>query len=254
MIDLDGKTILLTGASNGIGAATAAALGNAGAFLVAHYGKNAGGAEEATRQIPLDRKLLVHANFAELGSGRALWERAVSWRGRIDVLVLNAAVQLETPIDADDTDWDAAWSETLQINLREPANLIRGAVRHFRVSGGGTIITMSSWSAEQGSAIPELTAYAASKAAIRAMTQTVARVHAKEGILAVVIAPGIVQTSMSEISLAARGGEDAVKAILPLGEMVPPAEVANLVAFAAGASCRHLSGATLDINGAGYVR
>ncbi|MDA8309603.1 MAG: SDR family oxidoreductase [Actinomycetota bacterium] len=254
MIDLSGKTVLLTGASRGIGAATAAVLGAAGASLVAHYGEHGAGAEEATRDVPPQRKLLVESDFSQPGSGRELWAEAVSWRGRVDVLVLNAAVMPETPIDADDADWDATWAQVLQVNVQEPANLMREAVRHFRESGGGTIVTMSSWVAEQGSAIPQLTAYAASKAAVRAMTQTVARVHAKDGVLAYVIAPGIVRTRMSEISFASRGGEDAVKAILPLGDMVPPTEVANLVAFAASGLCRHLSGATLDVNGAAYVR
>ncbi len=254
MIDLSHKTVLLTGSSRGIGAATAAVLGAAGASLVAHYGEHAVGAQVATRAVPPERKLLIESDFAEPGSGRELWARAVSWRGRVDVLVLNAAIMPETAIDADDADWDVTWEHVLRVNVQEPANLMREAVRHFRERGGGTIVTMSSWVAEQGSAIPQLTAYAASKAAVRAMTQTIARVHAKDGVLAYVIAPGIVRTRMSEISAASRGGEDAVKAILPLGDMVPPAEVANLVAFAASGLCRHLSGATLDVNGAAYVR
>ena len=81
-----------------------------------------------------------------------------------------------------------------------------------------------------------------------------ARVHGADGVLAYVIAPGIVRTQMSEISSAFRGGEDAVRAILPLGDMVPPAEIGNLVAFLSTGMCRHLSGATMDVNGASYVR
>jgi len=72
-------------------------------------------------------------------------------------------------------------------------------------------------------------------------------------VLAYVIAPGIVRTRMSELSARARG-EDAVKAMLPLDDMVPPSEVATLIAFVASGACRHLSGATIDINGAAYVR
>jgi len=76
----------------------------------------------------------------------------------------------ETPVDADDADWDQAWAQALQINVVEPANLLREAVRHYRGTGGGIIITMSSWVAQQGSSIPQLTAYASTKAAIKAMT------------------------------------------------------------------------------------
>jgi len=160
----------------------------------------------------------------------------------------------ETPLDAEDSEWDAAWKQILQVNVVEPANLMREAVRHYRGVGGGILISMSSWVAQQGSAIPQLTAYASTKGAIKAMTQTLARAHAKDGVLAYVIAPGIVKTRMSQISLTARGGEDAVRAILPLGEMVPPMEAAELVAVLSSGLLRHLTGATIDLNGAAYVR
>lgn len=254
MVDLGGKTILLTGASSGIGAATAGVLGQAGASLIAHYAGDPEGVQQATAAIPPDRKFVLHADFAELGAGRKLWAEALAWRGRIDVLVNNAAIMPETPIDADDADWDAAWAKILQVNVVEPASLMREAVRHYRAAGGGVLVTMSSWSAQQGSAIPQLTAYASTKAAVKAMTQTLARAHAKEGVLAYVIAPGIVNTRMSRISATTRGGEDAVRAILPLGEMVPATEVADLVALVSSGQYRHLTGATLDINGAAYIR
>ncbi len=254
MIDLSGKTILLTGASRGIGAATAPVLGAAGASVIAHYADDAQGARAATAEIPDDRKLLLSADFSEPGAGRRLWKEAVGWRGRIDVLVNNAAIMPDTPIDAADDDWDAAWEQVLQVNVREPADLMRDAVRHYRQLGGGTIVTMSSWVAEQGSAIAQLSGYAATKAAVRAITQTIARNYAKDGVLAYVIAPGIVRTQMSEIAAASRGGEDKVRAILPLGDMVPPGEVGSLVAFLASGLCRHLTGATFDLNGAAYVR
>jgi NAD(P)-dependent dehydrogenase (short-subunit alcohol dehydrogenase family) len=252
--DLTGRTILLTGASSGIGAATACVLGAAGATLIAHYAADKAGAEEATSAIPADRKLLLQADFREPGAGRDLWSRALAWRDHIDVLVNNAAIMPDNPIDAPDEDWDETWSAILRVNVVEPASLIRGAVRHYRDAGGGIIISMSSWAGQQGSAIPQLSAYAATKAAIKAVTQTMARVHAADGVLAYVIAPGIVRTQMSEISSTFRGGEDAVRAILPLGDMVPPAEIGHLVAFLSTGLCRHLSGATLDVNGAAYVR
>jgi NAD(P)-dependent dehydrogenase (short-subunit alcohol dehydrogenase family) len=254
VIDLTGKTILLTGASSGIGAATAGVLGRAGASLIAHYADDQAGAEAATDGIPPERKLLLQADFVEPGAGRKLWREALGWRGRIDVLVNNAAIMPETPLDAADAEWDANWAKILQVNVVEPANLMRGAVRHYRAEGGGIIVSISSWAAQQGSTIPQLTAYSSTKAAIKAMTQTIARAHAKDGVLAYVIAPGIVRTRMSQISATTRGGEEGVRAALPLGEMVPPLEVANLVAFVSSGLCRHMTGATLDINGAAYVR
>jgi NAD(P)-dependent dehydrogenase (short-subunit alcohol dehydrogenase family) len=97
-------------------------------------------------------------------------------------------------------------------------------------------------------------AYAASKAAIKAATQTIARGYAKENILAYVVAPGVVHTQMSETFAATQGGVQNVNAGLAMGEWVPPSDIADLVTFLASGRCRHLTGATLDVNGASYVR
>lgn len=254
MTDLHGKTILLTGASRGIGAATARALGAAGASLVAHYGAHRAGAEEATAAIAANQKLLVQADLSEQGSARALWQEAVAWRGRIDVVVANAAIMPATPLDATDAEWDDGWLTVMRVNVLEPASLVREALRHYLEHGGGTLISLSSWAAQRGSAIPQLTAYAASKAALMNLTHTVARNYAADGVLAYVVAPGIVRTRMSEISAETRGGVDAVNAALAMGEMVPPEEVADLVVYLASGTCRHLTGATIDVNGASNIR
>jgi NAD(P)-dependent dehydrogenase (short-subunit alcohol dehydrogenase family) len=254
MEDLGGKTILLTGSSRGIGAATARELGAAGAQLVAHYGSHRDGAVEATAAVPDERKLLVQADLARPGAARGLWREAVAWRGRIDVLVVNAAIAPQTALEGSDEDWDEGWAETFRVNVLEPASLMREAVRHYVEVGGGTIISLSSWAAQRGSAIASLPAYAASKAAIQNLTQTIARNYAADGVLAFIVAPGIVRTRMSEISAVARGGVDAVNAALALGEMVPPEEVARVIAFLASGNCRHLTGSTLDVNGASYIR
>lgn len=254
MADLSGTTVLLTGASRGIGSATARALGEAGAHVIAHYGAYEHGAVEAVAGIDPERRLLVQADLSRPGSARSLWGQALAWRGRVDVVVVNAAIMPETPWDATDEEWDTTWEATLRVNVLEPASLIREAVRHYLATGGGTIVTLSSWSAQKGSAIPQLTAYAASKAATRALTQTVARNHAKDGILAYVVSPGIADTRMSDISAATRGGIEAVNAELAMGERVPPEEIGQLIAFLAAGKCRHLTGATLDVNGASYIR
>jgi NAD(P)-dependent dehydrogenase (short-subunit alcohol dehydrogenase family) len=254
MTQLQGKTVVLTGASGGIGSATAAALLEAGADLVAHYGSDREGAQAACSGASAERYELVQADLAQAGASRALWREALAWRERVDVVVVNAAIAPETPIDGSDEEWDEGWERTMRVNVLEPASLVREAVRHFLEHGGGTLITLSSWAAQRGSAIPQLSAYASSKAALRTLTQTIARNHAADGILAYVVAPGIVRTRMSEVSATFRGGLDAVNAALAMGEMVEPREVADLVAFLAGGSVRHLTGATLDVNGASYIR
>ena len=253
-MSLEGKTVLVTGASRGIGAAIATALGAAGAGVISHYGAHREGAVEALAGVPDERTTYVQRDLVEPGAGRALWRDAVTLRPRIDVVVANAGIAPETPFDGPEQEWDTGWEQTMRVNVFETANLIREAVAHFRANGGGIVITISSWAAQQGSALPQLPAYAASKAAVKALTQTVARNFANDNVLAYVVAPGIVRTRMSEISAVARGGMDKVLAILPLGEMVPPEEVASVVVFLAGGTCRHLTGATIDVNGAAYVR
>ena len=154
----------------------------------------------------------------------------------------------------DDALWDDVWAETLAVNVLAPARLMRHAVRHFRTRGGGVIVTVSSWAAQRGTANPDAIAYAASKAAIKAAAQTIARGYAKHGVLSYVVAPGVVDAGMSHVAAASQGGADAVNAGLVMGAPVPPEEVGDLIAWLATGAAKHMSGATLDINGASYVR
>ncbi len=255
MFELNGKTVLLTGASKGIGAAIAASLGEAGAHVVAHYGSDRDGAAEATASIPKERVTLIGADLADMASVDRLWREAVAWRGRIDVLVNNAAVmRLSGRIEDDEATWDAVWSEALQVNVLAPVRLMRHAVRHFVDNGGGILVTLSSWAAQRGPGNPALIAYAASKGAVLSATKAIARNYAKQNVLAYAVAPGVVRTRLSEQAAALTGGEAAVSAGLAMGEWVPPSDLGSLVAFLASGACRHLTGATLDVNGASYIR
>lgn len=255
MYDLAGKTILVTGASKGIGASIVATLGAAGANVIAHYGHDRAGAEAATRDIPPERVTLIGADLTRTSDVDRLWTEAMAWKGGIDVFVNNAAVlHLKGGIDDSDDAWDEVWEETFKVNVLAPTRLMRNAVRHYRDAGGGMIITISSWAAQRGPGNPALLTYASSKAAVMAATKTIARNFAKQNILAYIIAPGVVRTKMSEDTAAAVGGEDVVTAGLAMGEWIPPSDIANLVTFLATGTCRHLSGATLDLNGATHIR
>ncbi|TDV15681.1 SDR family NAD(P)-dependent oxidoreductase [Paraburkholderia caballeronis] len=255
MFSLDNKNVLVTGASKGIGAAIATALGAAGANVIAHYGRDREGAEAALADVPAHRKHFVQADLHDLAAAEALWDAAEAACGRIDVYVNNAAIMLwHGGFAASDDVWDAVWQETLAVNVLAPARLIRRAVKHFTAQRGGVLITISSWAAQRGVTNPDTIAYAASKAAVRSMTQTVARAHARDGLLAYVIAPGVVRTQMSESFAQTQGGEASITASLAMGEWVPPDDIGKLVAFLASGAARHLTGATLDVNGASYVR
>ena len=252
--ELKGRTVLVTGASKGIGSAIVEALGRAGADVIAHYGSDLAGAQAATSQIPQDRKLLIAADLSKPDEYKKLWDEAITWRGGIDVFVSNAAVMPQSSLTDSESEWIAAWDLAFSINVRSTALLIRRAVNHFLGRGGGTIIGMSSWAAQQGSRNPKLSGYAASKAPIAALLKTIARAYGKDEIFAYLIAPGIVRTAMSEDSAKSLGGEEEITSQLAMGEWIPPEEIAHLVTFLATGTNRHLSGATFDISGATYIR
>ena len=111
--------------------------------------------------------------------------------GRIDVLVNNAGLFEPAPIGSSDAEWEAAWERTLRINLRASADLCRLAVLHFRErGGGGRIVNVASRAAYRGDS-PDHWHYAASKAGMVAMTKTIARAYAGEGIYAFTVCPGL---------------------------------------------------------------
>ena len=255
MQQLAGKSVLVTGASKGIGASIARAAGRAGARVVAHFASDSDGAQATVADIDPDKRHLVKADFNDLAEVERAWDEALEWSGGIDVLVNNAAMmRWDSGFDVSVEAWDDAWDQTLRVNVLGPARLLRRAVKSFFAAGGGTIVTISSWAAQKGVTNPDTIAYGASKAAIHNATQTIARAYAARGILAYVVAPGVVDTRLSRQFAETQGGEASVTAGLAMGEWVPPDEIGELVAYLASGRVRHLSGATLDINGASYIR
>ena len=133
-----------------------------------------------------------------------------------------------------------------------PAELATRAADHFRARGGGILIHLSSRAAHRGEK-PLLGAYAASKAALNALSHTIARNDGRDGILSYAVAPGWVGTDMSWDYINETGdrgplGENA------LGTLIPPEEVANIVAFLVSGAARHATGTVIDINCASFPR
>lgn len=229
--------ILLTGSSRGIGAAILDTLTATGTQVIGH-GTRSG----------------IAADFADPAAPRALWDAALAQGGgTIDVLVNNAGVFEANPLDRDDDAWVADWERTLRINLTAAAELCRLAVRHWQQAGtGGRIVNIASRAAYRGDS-PAHWHYAAAKAGMVAMTKTIARGYAKEGILAFAICPGFTMTGMADDYLASRGG-DKLLADIPLGRVADPQEVAAVARFCALEAPASMTGAVLDVNGASYVR
>jgi 3-oxoacyl-[acyl-carrier protein] reductase len=241
-----GRSALVTGASRGIGAATARALHEAGAVVVLHYGRDAPAAGRVADELG-DRVHLVQGDLIERTGPSGVWSAALEATGGIDVLVNNAGAWLASPLD-DPGAWGTGWQDNLGLNLLAPAELCREAILHFRTRAGGIIVNVASRSAHRGDDAEHL-AYGAAKGGLLALTKGIARGYARDNICAYAVAPGWVGTELA-------AGEDMVSlaAELPLGEVTPPEDVAAVIAFLATGHARHTTGATIDITGADYVR
>jgi 3-oxoacyl-[acyl-carrier protein] reductase len=229
--------ILLTGASRGIGAAIAESF-----------------KRDDVRLIGQGTKSGMPADFADPRAPQALWNKALdALDGRIDVIINNAGVFESNPLDIDHDDWVANWERTMRVNLTASAELCRLAICHWQAEGRpGRIVNMASRAAYRGDS-PAHWHYAASKAGMVAMTKSIARGYARQGILAFAICPGFTMTGMADEYLASRGGEKLL-ADIPLGRVADTDEVAVLARFCALSAPPSMTGSVLDINGASYVR
>ncbi|WP_026622142.1 3-oxoacyl-[acyl-carrier protein] reductase [Ensifer sp. WSM1721] len=248
---LTGQTVLVTGASGGIGASIVERLAAEGARPLIHYGRDKDGAEALLARIS-GRGVILQADLSSAEGPFELWRKADEAAGRIHGLINNAGIRTEISIDADPEAWKAAWQKEFQVNFFAGADLCKEALRHFRTHGGGRIVNMASRAGQRGYAADAMP-YGATKAALVNLTKSIARSFGRDGVVAVAVAPGWVRTDMAEAFIAKHGKEAAV-ADIPIGEMAEPAEVAELVAFLLRPSQASLNGATLDVNGGSYIR
>ena len=235
------QTALVTGSTRGIGAAIANGLRARGVIVIGH----------GSRTADADT---IAADLADPVAAAALWDAALERSdGRIDILVNNAGLFAANPIDASDIQWLDKWEEVLRINLTAAAELSRYAVKHWLARGtGGRIIHIASRAGHRGDS-PDHWHYAAAKGGMLAMHKTIARHYAVHGILSYAIAPGFTDTAMAGDYLASRGGA-ALLADIPLGRVATPDEIASIAIFCALDAPPSMTGATLDANGASYVR
>lgn len=251
-LDISGKVALITGSSRGIGKAIAMLFAAAGARVAVHYRGNREAAEETLSQLDGEEHMLFQANLSDPDQAESLVNRVVSEMGCIDVLVNNAGIFEAHPIlDSSFNSWRDAWIRTLDINLLGPANLCYWTAQHMSQRGGGRIVNVSSRGAFRGE--PDAPAYGASKAGLNAMSQSLAKALAPNGIFVYVVAPGFVETDMASSTLGGPEG-DSIRAQSPLNRVAKPEEVARAVLFLASEGTEFMTGCIVDVNGASYLR
>jgi 3-oxoacyl-[acyl-carrier protein] reductase len=249
-MNADGRAVLVTGASRGIGSAIARAFARGGDRVAVHYGRNAERAEEVAAALPGSGHVVVGADLADPDAVLEMVDAAAEGLGGIDALVNNAGIFTPHPIsETTYEEWQAGWRDTLGVNLVGAANVTWCAVRHM--GRGGRIVNVSSRGAFRGE--PGQPAYGASKAGVIAFGQSLARDLGPKGIVVTAVAPGFTETDMARDELTGARGE-ARRAESPLGRVATADEVAAAVVFLASPEAEMASGAVLDVNGASYLR
>jgi NAD(P)-dependent dehydrogenase (short-subunit alcohol dehydrogenase family) len=251
--DFEGRVVLVTGGSRGIGRAVARAFAARGATVAVQFlADRAAAAETVASLAGPGGHLAAQADVADPEQARALVERVADELGRVDVLVNNAGIYQEHPVlETGYEDWQAIWRRTIDVNLLGPANLIHAVVPYMVAAGGGRIVNVSSRGAFRGE--PDHPAYGASKAGLNSLGQSMARALGGHGIYVTTVAPGFVETDMAAPFLEGPGG-GAIRAQSPLGRAATPEEVARVVVFLATPGAESTTGAVVDVNGASYLR
>ena len=249
---MSGRAVLVTGGSRGIGRAIAEVFAVQGDRVAIHHRDSAAQAAAVLAGLPGTGHTVVQADLADAEAVRRAVDEAAAALGGLGVLVNNAGVYFRHPITAVSyEDWQAAWQQTLAVNLTGAANVTWCAVQHMIAAGGGRIINVSSRGAFRGE--PGHPAYGASKAGLNAFGQSLARALAPYGISVAGVAPGFVDTDMAAERLAGPEGEE-IRAQSPFGRVAEPAEIAAAVRYLASPEAEWASGTIIDLNGASYLR
>ncbi|MEQ5842759.1 SDR family oxidoreductase [Paraburkholderia acidicola] len=237
------RTAIVTGASRGIGAAIARRLAADGFATIVNYATSSTEADEVVASIRSagGAAIAVHADVSDAAATRALFDVAENEFGPVDVLVNNAGISKASPLaEVNDEDYQ----RQIAVNLTGSFNGMREGAK--RVRNGGRIINMST--SIIGAYLPNVAVYAATKAAVEAMTHVLAKELGARGVTVNAVAPGPVAT---ELFLTGRS-EDVIRraiADIPLGRLGQPDDIAQIVSFLASAGSGWVNGQVVKANG-----
>ena len=244
MIDLTGKSAVVTGGSRGIGRAIVLRLAAQGADVAFSYRGNAAAAEEtATAVLALGRRALpVQGDVSQPEAADALVKAALEAFGKVDILVNNAGITRDDLIMRMSVE---AWQDVINTNLSGAFYATKAVTRPMLKAKGGRIINITSVSGQAGQT--GQANYSAAKAGLIGLTKATARELASRGITCNAVAPGFVLTELTQGL--AQPLQDEITSRTPLGRFGTPEEIANAVAFLASDDAAYITGQVLAVDG-----
>jgi 3-oxoacyl-[acyl-carrier protein] reductase len=241
-----GKNILITGSSRGIGRACALEFAKQGANVSINYRVRKEQALDLVREIEKlgQKAIAIQADVSEAEEVKKLIAQSIQKIGPIDVLVNNAGIWIETPAGSTK---NKNIETVIDVNLKSVFYLCNEITKHFSKNGGGRIINISSTAGQRGEAFYSV--YAASKGGIIAYTKSLSSELADKNILVNAVAPGWVDTELNDSVFLDPENKKRIASSIPLGKIPTPEEVAGSVLFLASPWSQVITGEVINVNG-----
>lgn len=245
-LSLEGQVAIVTGGSRGIGRATAQLLAKLGANVVVNYFSNENAAADVIAAVNAGGREAIsfRANVAKLDEAERLLEASIKRFKRVDILVCNAGIWEGAPVEKLS---EELWDRTMDINLKGVWTVCRAAVPTFKKQRSGKIVIVTSTAGQRGEA--NYSNYAASKGGLIALTKSLASELAEWGINVNAVAPGWVETEMTQAALGDAQQRQSIAASIPVGAIATPEDIAGPIAFLCTEWARHINGEILNVNG-----
>lgn len=245
-LSLAGRVAIVTGGSKGIGRATVQLLAKLGAKVVINYSRDEAAAAELVAEVTAEGREVFSfkANIARLDEAERLVDATLKHFKRVDIIVCSAGIWEGAAAEQMS---EALWDRTMDINLKGVWTVCRAAIPILKTQKSGKIVIVTSTAGQRGEA--GYSNYAASKGGLIAFTKSLASETAAWGINVNAVAPGWVDTEMTEIALGDNEQRQAIAAGIPIGAIATPEDIAGPIAFLCTHWAQHITGEILNVNG-----